>query len=156
MDRVQQALAAFQSGFHCTQAVLLAFCEDLGLDAPTASRLAECFGGAVCNRGMPCGALLGASMVLGLYAGRSDPDDAEAKVRCEAMRAQLYAAFSARSGAADCQTLLGCDITTPQGMQDARASGAMLRCGDYVALCAELTDRLLREEPAESPVSLPS
>ncbi|MCE5235619.1 MAG: C-GCAxxG-C-C family protein [Eubacteriales bacterium] len=145
MDRVSAALAAFQSGFHCTQAVFSAFCEDLGLERSIATRLAECFGGTVCNTGMPCGALLGAYLAIGLYAGRSEPGDLSAKFRTEALRARLAEGFTARFGAADCRTLLGCDITKKEGLEAAYTAGAMARCADFVAYAAELTDKLLRE-----------
>ena len=149
MNRVELARDAFMRGFNCTQAVLSAFSEDLELESATAARLAECFGGTVCNRSMPCGALLGAAMVAGLYAGRSEPEDGAAKARAERLRAWLYDAFSARFGGPGCRELLGADITTAEGMAQARASGALLRCGEYVAYAAELTERMLREDIPE-------
>lgn len=145
MDRVSTALAAFQSGFHCAQAVFSAFCEDLGLEKALVTRLAECFGGAVCNAGLPCGALIGAYLAIGLYAGRSEPDDLLSKLRAESLRARLAEDFTARFGATDCRALLGCDITNAEGLDAAYAAGAMARCGEFVACAAELTDKLLRE-----------
>lgn len=149
MDRTETALSAFQSGLNCAQSVLLAFAEDLELDATLSTRLAECFGGRVCNRnaGMPCGALLGASMVVGLYAGRTKPDDIEAKERAEAFRARLFSKFATHFGAADCRTLLGFDLATPAGKQHMRETGTRLRCGAYVQYAAGLVEQMLREEP---------
>ena len=147
MDRVELAKSAFLNGFNCTQAVLSAFAEDLELDAGTATRLAECFGGTTCNAGLPCGALLGAYLVAGLYAGRAEAEDFSAKARTERLRADLTRDFTARFGATDCRALLDADITSPEGMAAARASGALLRCREYVAYAAELTERMLREDP---------
>jgi C_GCAxxG_C_C family probable redox protein len=145
MDRIAAALASFKNGFNCTQAVFSAFSEDLGLDRASATRLAECFNGTVCNAGMPCGALLGAYLTIGLYAGRSEPDDLSAKLLAENLRAKLTDDFISRFGAADCRTLLQYNITDTVGLQEAHSSGTIANCADYVAYAAELTDRLLRE-----------
>jgi len=145
MDRIAAALASFRNGFNCTQAVFSAFSEDLGLDRASATRLAECFGGKVCNAGMPCGALLGAYLTIGLYVGRSEPDDISAKLRAETLRTKLTDDFISRFGAADCRTLLQYNITDAGGLQAVHSAGTIVNCADYVAYAAELTDRLLRE-----------
>ena len=69
----------FLDGFNCAQAVLLAFSDLTGLEQDTAARLASSFGGGLGRMREVCGAVSGASMVLGLLKGYSDPKDADAK-----------------------------------------------------------------------------
>ena len=150
MERKEAALEAFQEGYNCTQAVLVAFAADLDMPPDAATRLGEGFGGTTCNCGMPCGALLGAIMGLGLYAGRREAEDWEASGRVERLRLRLSQAFENRFGAIECRTLLGADITTETGFMQARNEGRFLRCGEYVEGAAVLLDALLQDDGALS------
>ncbi|HSW58528.1 MAG TPA: C-GCAxxG-C-C family (seleno)protein, partial [Dehalococcoidales bacterium] len=51
---------------NCAQSVLLAFCEELGLDRATALRLTMGFGGGMGHTGGTCGAVVGAYLIFGL------------------------------------------------------------------------------------------
>ena len=59
----------FESGCNCSQAVLLAFAPDCGLERDTALALASSFGGGFGRMRELCGALSGAGMALGLLRG---------------------------------------------------------------------------------------
>ena len=143
-DRAERAAALFASGFNCTQSVLAAYAEDFSLEETAATRLGEGLGGAFLNgANMPCGALLGAIMVLGLYAGRAQIGDIDAKLRTMSLQKRAIAAFSERCGASTCRELLGGDITTPEGAAKARAEGRMKNCASYVATACEVLDELL-------------
>lgn len=143
-DRAERAAALFASGFNCTQSVLAAYAEDFSLEETVATRLGEGLGGAFVNgANMPCGALLGAIMVLGLYAGRAEIGDIDAKLRTIALQKRAIAMFSERSSASTCRELLGSDITTPEGAAKARAERRMKNCASYVANACGVLNELL-------------
>ena len=69
----------FLSGYNCTQAVAVAFAEELGLDVDTAARLSCGFGGGMGRLREVCGTFSGIVMVLSQLYGYSDPKDLTAK-----------------------------------------------------------------------------
>ncbi|MEG1547246.1 MAG: C-GCAxxG-C-C family protein [Clostridia bacterium] len=148
MNRKDMALASSAAGCNCAQSVLIAYCEDFGLDEPTALRLCEGFGGGVAGNGMLCGALSGAVAVLGLYAGRTQGQDAkQAKARTNMLCNKLLAGFKQELGYVDCSALLGHDIATPEGSANAMNSGARKRvCPSCIALACELLDKILQDD----------
>jgi C_GCAxxG_C_C family probable redox protein len=59
----------------CSQAVLAALQEGLGIGDVQSLKAATAFAGGVARRGETCGALIGALMALGLYEGRERLED---------------------------------------------------------------------------------
>ena len=47
MTKSEQATELFKNGYSCSQAVLLAFAEELNLDRETAAKIASSFGGGM-------------------------------------------------------------------------------------------------------------
>ena len=119
MTKSDAAVACFRQGFSCSQAVLSAFAEDLGLDRETALRLSQPFGGGIARRADWCGALTGAFLAVGLKYGRTKVEDEAARDRTYALVNELIARFEAGHGAVRCRDLLGCDIGTPAGQKEA-------------------------------------
>lgn len=122
MTKTEQAAARFAEGYACSQAVFSVFAEELGLDRDTALRLAAGFGGGMGGMGGTCGAVTGAYLALGLRHGSAAPDR-EAKAALYARIRRFAEQFQARHGSVECRDLLGCDISTPEGFQQARESG---------------------------------
>ena len=118
MNQTETALSRFAEGFNCSQAVVSAFAEDLGLEEETALRIATGFGGGMGRMAETCGAVTGAIMVLGLRHGAATPDRA-AKERAYQQVVEFVRRFKARNGTTTCRELLGCDIGTPEGLQRA-------------------------------------
>lgn len=58
----------------CSQAVLGAFAEELGLTGELGRKIAGCFGSGM-GMGETCGCVTGGLMALGLRFGRSRPED---------------------------------------------------------------------------------
>ena len=65
MTHKELALDYFDRKFHCSQAVLAAFKDEVGLTEKQALKLGACFGSGM-RKGEVCGACTGAFMVLGL------------------------------------------------------------------------------------------
>ena len=139
----ERATAIFSAGYNCSQAVLGAFAGAAGLDAATAARLAAGFGGGIGRTGNVCGAVTGAIMALGLVRGAATADR-EAKERMHALVRDFLAAFQARHKTLTCRELLGCDISTAEGMEAARQQGRLKSvCPLVVGDAAEIVEALL-------------
>ncbi len=144
MKRSDRAVSTFEEGFSCSQAVLSAFSEELGLDRPTALKVSTAFGGGMSGLALTCGAVTGALMVLGLKHGRTGKNDAAAKVRTYELSRQFVRRFTERHGSIVCRELLGLDISTPEGKE--RASQERLfetLCPAFVRTAAEILDEIL-------------
>lgn len=119
-ERVAVALRYFHQGFSCSQAVLASHAPLFGLDEEFALRVAAAFGGGISRTGGICGALAGALMVIGLRYGKVRAEDEEAKERTYHVAGELLRRFRAQHGSVLCRDLLGCDISSPAGLQRAR------------------------------------
>ena len=69
---LEKAEELFKSGYNCSQSVIGAFCDDLGLDFNTTMKLSEGFGGGMGATQGVCGAVSGMFMVLGTLYGYDD------------------------------------------------------------------------------------
>ena len=74
MDRRERAEELFKSGYNCAQAVIGAFCDDLGLDFDTTMKLSEGFGGGIGRMRLTCGAVSGMVMVAGMMLSRGEKE----------------------------------------------------------------------------------
>ncbi len=141
MNRVDTALSRFAVGFNCSQAVFSSYAE--GIDEETALRIASGFGGGMGRMADTCGAVTGAMMVLGLRFGGTSPDR-EAKERVYATVRAFVNRFKARNGSLACRDLLGCDISTPEGLQHAQKTGLFSKtCPKFVRDACEILEAML-------------
>ena len=137
MKRIGTAVNSFKSGLNCSQALLSAFSEELGLDKKTATKIASGFGGGMGCSAETCGAVTGAVMVIGLKHGDSG--------KAATFTRELLERFRDRNGDLVCRTLLGCDISTDESMAKARKHGLFTsRCPKFVEDAAEIVEELVR------------
>ena len=73
-----------KNGCNCAQSVLVSLAEEVGLDRPTAMKLACPLGGG-CRAGEICGAATGALLALGMVTGNTDRLDKEAQQKAYAL-----------------------------------------------------------------------
>lgn len=106
MNKQQQALEHFRSGFNCAQAVLVPFAGDHGIDENHCLRAACAFGGGMARQQMTCGAVTGALMALGLHFGMGKGDPSEKKLLTYDKTREFFRIFRERHGSTDCLTLL--------------------------------------------------
>ncbi len=137
------ALEFFKNGFSCSQAILAAFADGFALPRETALKIAAGLGGGL-KCGEVCGAVSGAVLVIGLKYGPTDPKDKEAKKICNAKTEDFMRAFREKQGATRCMDLLGCDVSTPEGMQKARDEKLFTtRCVDLVSDAVDILEEKL-------------
>jgi C_GCAxxG_C_C family probable redox protein len=145
MSNADLAVAWFEEGFSCSQAVLSAYAPALGLDRETALRIAGAFGGGMGRMGEVCGAVTGALMVIGLKCGQTTVENEQAKEKSYELAREFATRFRARNnGCIKCRELLGCEIDTPEGLQLARENGLFTTlCPKFVYDAAKIVEQLL-------------
>ncbi len=116
MNKSEKALALFKN-FNCSQSVLTAFGAELGLSEGICLKLASGFGGGMAC-GETCGAVTGAYMVLGIKYGHT-VSDPEAKAATKQKVRDFNQLFKEKHGSLLCKELLGVDISTPEGSEEA-------------------------------------
>jgi C_GCAxxG_C_C family probable redox protein len=142
MDKVNHALSIFDSGFNCSQSVLTAFSDELGLHDEAALRLACAFGGGMGRMARTCGAVTGAFMVIGLKYGQTKSNDKTAKEKTYTIVKEFAGLFAKEYGSTECRELLSCDISTPEGLKIANEKGLFKT---ICPKCVESAVRILEE-----------
>jgi len=97
-------------GFNCAQTIFSTYCENFGLDKETALKLSCALGGGLGRLGQVCGALSGASLVIGLKHGKFLPDDRESKEKTYTLVHELGKKFIERNQTVNCHELLQVDL----------------------------------------------
>jgi C_GCAxxG_C_C family probable redox protein len=148
MNRADNAHALMSARrMNCAQAVLTAFCEELGLERRTGLKLAQGFGAGMGRSGSICGAVTGAYMVLGLAqdispeAPRQSLDEVYAEVR------EFNQRFKDLHRSLVCRDLVGHDLSTPEGMAEARSKKVTTTvCPELVRDAVNILDILLKQK----------
>ncbi len=122
MSRIPSAVKLFRDGCACSQAVLAVYGQPLGLSRDLAMRIAAGLAGGM-RLGETCGAVAGAVLVLGLRHASADCDTPAGRKAAYDRVVEFADRFKARNGSVVCRELLGCDISTPEGMKQAEQQG---------------------------------
>ena len=146
MSKVEKAVEQFEKGFNCSQVILSTYCEQFGLDYKLTLKIATGFGGGMHVNGT-CGAVTGAFMVLGLKGGNTFADDKVSKENVYIEVIKFSNRFSDQHGSIQCHELIGCDITTREGLKAARQKGVFsVICPKLVKSAAEILEEMLVED----------
>jgi len=144
MSRAQDVVQDLKQGFSCSQAVLAAVSEPLGLDRPRALKIAQAFGGGMARMGLTCGAVTGAMLAIGLKHGRTRPEDKEAKEKTYRLAHDLLRQFQARHGSIVCRELIGVDLSSPEGHKLGEERGVLENlCPRFVSDAVEILEQIL-------------
>lgn len=106
-DHSEMARFLFRLGYNCSQSVLGAFAEDLGMDLDTALRISCSFGGGMGRLREVCGAVSGMFMICGLTNGYTTPETGALKATHYKLVQELARIFRERHGSIVCRELLG-------------------------------------------------
>jgi C_GCAxxG_C_C family probable redox protein len=119
MSEINNTVNKFLEGYACSQAILSEYCDLFDLNHETALKLAAGFAGGM-RMGGTCGAVTGAYMVLGLKFSDQNCEKAEGRKNVYKAVFEFTEKFEEINGSVNCKDLLGCDISTPEGMQVAK------------------------------------
>jgi len=145
MDLTDIAETRFREGYSCSQAVFSALAEGWNIDPNVSLRIAAGFGGGLARSAQTCGCVTGGIMALGLAQRGISPEEnrSEKEKTYEAAR-RFMRAFEERNRSTICSELLGCNISTPEGLAEARRKKLFqTRCTKLVRDAVEIVEGML-------------
>ncbi len=138
--RSEEAVSRFMTGYNCAQATSSVFAADLGVPEDVILRAATGFGGGMGRTGGACGAVTGAILIIGLATGGTEK---EAKDETYALAREFVTRFSARHGVVSCTGLLGCDLSTEEGLKRSREESLTRTiCPRYIRDAVEILEEI--------------
>ena len=127
----------------CAETVLAVIAESGGKDPESLIGMATGFCSGASRTSGQCGAVSGAIMGIGLFAGRTelggDVDPAYTLVQ------EFLARFNAKFSSINCFELVGCDFATEEGSKRFKEEGLLKNCINFAVVAAEIALDLLRE-----------
>jgi C_GCAxxG_C_C family probable redox protein len=146
MSHTDTALTLFKGGANCSQAVLIAFAPELGLDHAAAVKIPASFGGGM-KQALTCGAVTGALMALGMKYAVIDTTDMKEKVRITEITRKFANRFITRHGTLCCKDLLGIDISIKEGHDQAAAKGLFKsECPQFIASAIAILEEMFASD----------
>lgn len=141
-----RAKELFKQGYNCSQAVLGAFCEELGLDFSTAMKLSSSFGGGMGRMREVCGAVSGMFMVAGLIFGFDETSNPAVKGELYKRIQELAQKYKDKNGSIICRELLNGveNSTTPRPSDRNEEYYKKRPCVDLVGDAAEIFEEYLK------------
>ncbi len=139
----------FIEGYNCSQAVLAAFEDEIGLDLETCLKIASSFGGGMGRLREVCGAVSGMFMVAGLIYGYTDPKDYSAKTEHYKRIQELAKQFEEQNGSIVCRELLGLSVKADAPVPEKRTEQYYKKrpCAELVELAAAIMDDYIKGRP---------
>jgi C_GCAxxG_C_C family probable redox protein len=117
-SRIDVAGETFSKGYNCAQAVFSAYAPVMQVRQDDALKISTGFGGGMGRLQEVCGAVTGATMVIGCANGVLDSSDTASKQKAYALVQELAARFREIHGSILCRELLGCNLNTPEGRKE--------------------------------------
>ena len=148
LKKSEKARELFKTGLNCSQSVVAAFADVLGLSEQMAARLSAGLGGGVGRQREVCGAVSGAAMVLGFVFGGEDGKD---KKRAYEKVREFSDEFKRRNRFIVCRELLGLDEKKEESAAPAERTAEYYKkrpCADLVFDAAEILEAMLGEQKA--------
>ena len=143
-SKVDKAVEYFKGPYSCSQAMMLTYATQFGLDAEMSLRLGTGFAGGMSRHAEVCGAVTGAVMVIGLKYGMKNKDDDNARAKTFELVSELFKRFKAKHDSVSCRDILGCDISTIEGRELASSENRFKTlCPDFVRTAAEILEEIL-------------
>lgn len=149
MSKGDIAKQNFMNGYNCSQAVLLAFCEDFGLEKETALKISEPFGGGMGRMREVCGTVTGIFMVIGLAMGNDNSKDNTTKKNVYKSVQELAAKFKEDNGSIICRDLLGLQKANKESYVPSERTTEYYKkrpCPELCKYAADILEEYLKKE----------
>ncbi len=140
-SKVKKAVACFNDGFNCSQAILSTYCEEFVLDKKTALQISCGLGAGMGRLQETCGAVSGAYLLIGLKYGKVHKEDDLAKEKTYAMVREFAKMFEERNRTTNCREILGVNLIG--GDSQTALERVKMLCPKIVQDAAEIIEELL-------------
>ena len=146
MTHLEKAVQLQRDGYHCSQAIVGAFAEELGYSIKDAFKISTCFGGGMREGGI-CGCITASFMVLGMALGFYDPQDKALEMYGNKKAEEFLALFKERmNGDITCKKILGYNIAEPDDLAVIRQEGLMPKlCPRAMSVCIGILEEMIQE-----------
>ena len=133
----------FKEGFDCSQIVLAAVADKIGITRGQAYGVASCFGIGMAQ-GETCGAATGAMMAIGIRYGNVKSGDLKTKSEVFAKRDEFIRRFAEMNGKFKCPDLLGRRVDTYDELVLLGATTDVFRnCRRYCVNAVKILEEML-------------
>ena len=136
MNKIETAVQLHQEHCSCAQCILVAYCDELGIDAQTAYKLGDGIGGGFGKMRNLCGALNAMGIVIGSLNSGTLDQKGLTKEKSMAEVRKCTEKFVEKNGSLLCGELLATN-------SDDRT------CDDLVRDCAEIINEYIEERKKE-------
>ncbi len=143
MDKSVLAEELFKTGLNCSQAVMLAFKDELGLDEETIKKISVASGGGLGRQRLTCGAVSSMCTVLGYLL--TDGND---KIKAYKFVQDACERFKKECGSIICAELLGEEGAKPKTYVPEERTKEYYKkrpCGEMCGIAAKITQEILDE-----------
>jgi C_GCAxxG_C_C family probable redox protein len=134
---------SFRSGLCCSESVLQAVAEGLGIQSELIPKIATGLCGGISRSGNICGAVsagvLGISLCHGRTQGGQSPEETIRHVRV------FLKAFEERFGSTNCERLMGCRLDTAEGQQFFKEHNLREKCAGFTREAARLAGEVIEK-----------
>lgn len=148
MSKGNIAKSYFEQGYNCSQAVALAFADEIDMDSNMIARLTGGFGGGMGRMREVCGTVSGTAFVLSALYGYSDPTDADAKAQLYADVQKVAGEFKEENGSVVCRELLGLTKSGFDNPQPEKRTDKYYKkrpCGELVKMSADILEKFIAD-----------
>ena len=144
MNKPEMASNILGGDYNCAQAVARTYADSVGADLEQLSNTAAAFGGGIGRKGHVCGAVTGASMIIGLKMAPLLKNDPLIKDKIYEVTQEFMQRFAAKHDTVLCRELIKYEIDTPQKLEAAKETGVFdTQCKMYVHDAAEILEEML-------------
>ncbi len=151
-NRAKKAKDLFVEGYTCSQSVLMAFADDIGLDQTLAAKISCGFGGGMGGLRSVCGAVTGMFMAANMLYGFETPDNQQHKTQHYAGIRALAEQFTKSHQTLICEELLanlpGKLSQNPSVRDDEYYK--IRPCALYVEDAVKILEAYMAEHPSEA------
>ncbi len=127
IDQVaQNSVDYFNSGYYCTESVLLAISEHYGIKSRFIPGIATGFCSGMARTSGLCGAVAGGILSINLFSGRCDPKDS-VEENYTYVR-EFIQSFQEKFNTTNCAELIDCDLGTKEGQKKFRTENLKEEC----------------------------
>ncbi len=141
MTKKEEAQNLFLEGYNCAQAVITAFCEELGLDKDFCLKISSTFGGGMGRKRLTCGAVSAMVMVTGLLEGYVESSNDQKKKQSYQAVQEIIGEFEKKYKTTSCRALLGgkCE-SSPTPTKRTKEFYNTRPCLKIIGDCAEILE----------------
>lgn len=144
----QRSEELFRSRLCCSESVLQALAEGLGIQSELIPKIATGLCGGISRSGNICGAVTGGVLGISLCHGRTRGDQSPEET-IKHVRAFLTA-FEERFGTTNCEKLMGCRLDTPEGQAFFKEHNLREKCAVYTREAARLASQVINDSATQS------